>query len=217
MIVFLLFTILISFSIAAKKECNKHSSAHSKFYEINYNKTSTRFFVRETYNLSSDPCESMSNQKFRLLHKKYVLGQDVEHIIDTANSEPDLAKCDKNIRGNLILADHIWNTQIGQLCWDYVKAEKSIVYGTIFQKAMDNVRKCCKLTDDNNDNNDNDDSDDISGATVLSYLFMSAVILLVLMMVIACITMLCVCISRIIKSITPNKPVNSSDSDYDFQ
>jgi len=146
-----------------------------------------------------------------MLYKKYTLGQDVEHIIDTANSEPDLEKCDKNIRGNLILANHIWNTQIGQLCWKHVKDEKSTVYGEIFLKAMHNVRQCCSKSQPNSPTTDDTD---IQVAIVLGYLFMSGIIFLV---VVGGIVNIIACISQILRSWGAlHEPIHSSDSDYDF-
>jgi len=61
------------------------------------------------------------------------------------NTECEIEKCNKNIMGNLLLADSSWNRGMGQLCWEQVKVEKSQVYGPIFYKAMNNVRKCCGL------------------------------------------------------------------------
>lgn len=46
----------------------------------------------------------------------------------------------------MILADSSWNRGVGGLCWDYVKMEKSQVYGNIFNEAYNNVKKFCGMS-----------------------------------------------------------------------
>jgi len=134
----ILFVLFIT-SFAARKNCN---ALHSNFFSDNYGKTNTQFFVRETFTFI-DPCETITNSKFRAKYPQYLSDNQVEHIIDKENSEQDLETCDKNIIGNLVLANGAWNMGAGQLCWDNAKIEKSLVYGDIFPQAMDNVHKCC--------------------------------------------------------------------------
>lgn len=139
-----MFFLFILFSIysCAKKECTQ--TTHSTFYNTNYGKPNVKFFIKETYN-DNNPCEQITNKNFRDLHALFKNGNHVEHIVDITNSEPELSHCTKNIMGNLVLANSGWNQGVGQLCWDYVKIEKSQVYGDIFKKAMDNVKKCCEV------------------------------------------------------------------------
>lgn len=136
-IIFILFEIYLS----AKKKC---VSTHSTFYNTNYGKTNMEFFVPETY-VDTNPREPMTNIKFRSMYPQYLIGNEAEHIIDKTNSEPELEKCNKNIRGNLVMANSSWNKGVGGLCWNYVKLEKKQIYGNIFQRAMDNVKKCCDI------------------------------------------------------------------------
>uniref|UniRef100_A0A6C0C7G7 Uncharacterized protein n=1 Tax=viral metagenome TaxID=1070528 RepID=A0A6C0C7G7_9ZZZZ len=138
-----LFTLFLV-TFAAKEKCN---ALHSTFFNNNYGKTSARFFVKETF-AYTDPCGVITNAEFSKQYPQFKSGNDVEHIIDTAFSEYELRDCDKNIIGNLVMADRSWNRGVGQLCWENVKTEKMIVYEDIFQQAMNNVRKCCNLEQD---------------------------------------------------------------------
>lgn len=141
--IIIIFTTIIVLIAGAIKECR--TSQHSKYYLNNYGKTNNRFFISETYE-NNNPCEIIDNNKFRKLYSQYINSNvQVEHIIDLQNSEPELEYCNKNIRGNMILADGNWNQGVGQLCWDYVKMEKSQVYGNIFNDAYNNVKKCCGM------------------------------------------------------------------------
>ena len=140
----IIFTTVIVLTIGATKKC---VSQHSSFFNDNYGKTNYRFYIPETYE-NTNPCEVIDNIKFRKIYNQYTVGNniDVEHIIDLQNSEPELESCNKNIRGNMILADRSWNRGVGGLCWDYVKMEKSQVYGNIFNQAYNNVKKCCGMS-----------------------------------------------------------------------
>lgn len=126
----------IAINFAAKDTCT------SSFYKENYKKTNIKFFVPETYDITN-PCELITPTQFRKLYPQYLKNNHVEHIIDHANSEQTLQHCNKDIRGNMILANADWNRQVGQLCWDNVKKEKIDVYGNIFRTALDAVTKCC--------------------------------------------------------------------------
>lgn len=135
-------SILLDVSFGARKDC---VSPHSSFYTNNYGKTNVLFFAQQTYKYN-DPCEPVTNNNFRNnLYPQYKEGRDVDHIVDISNSEEELSECDKNIMGNLVLADSGWNRGVGNLCWRYVKAEKQMIYGDIFDRAMYNVRYCCGL------------------------------------------------------------------------
>lgn len=127
---------------AASNKCT--TTTHSKFYLANYSNPDVKFFEPTTYH-NDDPCIVITNGKFRTLHSQYLKNNQVEHIIDISNSEPELAECRKDIMGNLVMANGQWNRGVGQLCWSDVKAEKSLVYGDIFQKALDSVKKCCSI------------------------------------------------------------------------
>src|ERR1044071_832591 len=127
-----LIIVFLTICFAARDTCT------TSFFKNNYGKTNIKFFIPETYD-NTNPCQQMTNTQFRNLYKKYN-SYEVEHIIDHKNSEPTLLHCNKDIRGNMVLADAVWNKQVGQLCWDNVKKEKSLVYGTVFQRAFDAVR-----------------------------------------------------------------------------
>jgi len=65
---------------------------------------------------------------------------EVEHIIPIENDIPELAWCDTNIFGNLIMAYGKWNGELsnGFLC------EKKQIYGNeIYTKAYNSIVKCC--------------------------------------------------------------------------
>lgn len=127
-------------SFAAVTNCN---AEHSSFYNTNSGQS---FFIPQTFmQLSNaDPCETISNSQFRNENKQYLTSNlDTEHIIDLSNSESELAHCNKNIRGNMVLANSNWNRGVGNLCWKYAKSEKRSVYGNIFNQAENNVRVCC--------------------------------------------------------------------------
>lgn len=133
----MLLLLFVSFVLCAKEKCGNYH--HTKFYdEHKLNKDD--YFVSSTYD-DKDPCIMISNEEFRKLYPQFSKGNDVEHIVDTANSEYG---CEKSIMGNLVMANSIWNRQIGNMCWDDVKVEKREIYGEIFDRAVDNVRRCCK-------------------------------------------------------------------------
>ena len=49
------------------------------------------------------------------------------------------------IRGNLIISIGVWNTQVGNMCWDDVEVEKRKVYGNqIMDFALSSVKACCQ-------------------------------------------------------------------------
>lgn len=146
MITFLLVLSLSNFCFGAKKLC---VSRHTGFFYENYNNSNALFFIRETFAPDgSNRCHHITNDYYRnvLYSNINKQGIDTEHIIDLKNSEPELDDCDKEILGNMILANRSWNRAVGSLCWEYVKAEKLQVYGDIFNEAMRNVRECCGLT-----------------------------------------------------------------------
>lgn len=64
---------------------------------------------------------------------------EVEHIIPVSNNIPELAGCNMNIYGNVIMAYGLWNAQLG----NRFLPEKHIIYGDVFLKAYNAVYKCC--------------------------------------------------------------------------
>lgn len=88
-----------------------------------------------------------SRQEFlKRLNMTSADGYDVEHIIDEKHSM--FSGCNKNIYGNIILANSSWNRALGIRTWKWVSAEKEHVYGSIFIQAKHNVRHCCEQDDD---------------------------------------------------------------------
>jgi hypothetical protein len=144
---FFILTIFFVLSDTDKSPCE--TSIHTAFFNDNYGKVPiSDFFLIQSYN-NSDLC--ISNSEFIEPDRHYIppgtlfqveyADYDVEYIIDS--DEGDLSKCKKNIIGNLILSNSIWNRQLDKLCWDYAKEEKMIIYSDIFSQALNNVRKCC--------------------------------------------------------------------------
>lgn len=67
----------------------------------------------------------------------------VEHIIDRSNAMKELDGYNKDILGNVVMAYSKWNSQVGQLVWPYVEAEKREIYGDrIMDFAISSIRKC---------------------------------------------------------------------------
>ena len=130
---------LFAIVFAARKDCGPQ---HSLFYNKNHGKLDVTFFVPETYD-DTNSCELIENTGFKKLYPTHLRGNDMEYIIDKENSEPELENCNKNIKGNMILANRVWKKDIGNLCWIYVKKEKFNIYGNIFSKAMLHVKQCC--------------------------------------------------------------------------
>ncbi len=129
----LVFTLLIAV-LAFRDKCG---SEHSTYFMENKEVP----FIADTFHTKS-VCRKISNAEFRTLVNAPV-GYDVDHIIETENDDPELAKCDKNILGNLILAPSSWNRGVGNLCYQYGRAEKLAVYGNIREMASQNVARCC--------------------------------------------------------------------------
>lgn len=65
---------------------------------------------------------------------------NVEHIIPKEHNIPELEGCNVNIRGNLIMAYALWNTQLSNSHYN----EKKIIYGNLFDRAYKSVYWCCK-------------------------------------------------------------------------
>lgn len=140
---------VISVTLCARVECtNKHTSYYmSRCCPVsNYD----AFFYRETRATSDlDRCEVYTNQRLRGMFSWITPTDHVEHIIDSNNGPSKLINCNKNIRGNLIIAKGQWNTQLGNMCWADVEQEKREVYGNdIFQYAYDSVELCCQLQEE---------------------------------------------------------------------
>lgn len=99
--------------------------------------------VASSFGGGQPPCKKFNRVEFNAAYPHDSKQFHIEHIVELQNSEPSLANCDKDIYGNIILANATWNRAVGNLCWKYTASEKQIVYGAIFQQAMDNVRQCC--------------------------------------------------------------------------
>ena len=83
--------------------------------------------------------------------EKFSKNGDVDHVIDLANSSPRLKKCNKNIYGNMIVANSKWNRQMGWKGWSVVKKEKKELYRKIYNKAKRHIVDCdigCAETND---------------------------------------------------------------------
>ena len=138
----IIFTTVCILTIAAavdKCGANDHST---RWREVSPPRVS--LFLADTYSYGGNKCDTVTNPTYREMLKRagYDLGSmEVEHIIDIAHSE--LPGCNKNIRGNLVIADASWNRGVGNLCWTYASAEKANVYGEIFTNARTAVRECC--------------------------------------------------------------------------
>ena len=93
----------------------------------------------------TDICAPITNSALRTQYPWITSNEDVEHIIDINNGPPELTRCNKRIRGNMIIANGLWNKQVGQLCWKDVSTEKRLVYGDeIYNFAYESVRSCCE-------------------------------------------------------------------------
>lgn len=144
----------------------KHTSYYNEWKAGNFNHDD--FFQRNTYLPFSniDPCMEINSREdyINLLKQlnikcegkwcingewkcKYHNSRDCynrEHIIDLKNSEVEFdATYDKDIAGNFIMAYGAWNQEIGRIKdWNSIKAEKSEIYGQIFNMAYNNVKQC---------------------------------------------------------------------------
>lgn len=74
----------------------------------------------------------------------------VEHMVDSKNSDMVNEGMDVDIYGNIIMANGIWNNQVGGKSWDLVMIEKSDIYGDIFMKAREHIRYCNNIDKKNN-------------------------------------------------------------------
>ncbi len=128
MILILLFTI----TLASRKECKATSTGIP---------LSPSLARPETFGGGQSPCMKLDSRVFKEASPYDTKVLNIEHIVELQNSEMD--ECDKDIFGNVILADAKWNRAVGNLCWKYGSVEKQQVYGPIFQRAIDNVRACC--------------------------------------------------------------------------
>lgn len=148
MLLFMLLVIVESARIHSTK-------SSTKIFDI-YKNNVDLLYMRESFNL--DTCKTYSNRKqfVSMLIKNNIAcrghcyqssyiynspnNYQAEHIIDLKNSI--LENCNKNIYGNLVMAYGKWNMEIGQLTWTDVEKEKRLVYGDIFDKAIENIKIC---------------------------------------------------------------------------
>jgi hypothetical protein len=147
LLVFFIFT----YVLAARPECTTSNTVYYKSHccPIKVN----NFFYPSTSPINAgDRCATITNQELRNQYPWIKSTDQIEHIVDTSNGPDHLKLCNKNIRGNLIVAIGIWNNQVGQLCWKDVEGEKRSVYGnTIFDYTLESVRICCELSTISND------------------------------------------------------------------
>lgn len=141
-IIILLFNIVLS----AKKQCG--TIPHTTYYTTHCCPiTKQNFFYPNTLPIRTDDrCTPYTNPQLRDEYDWIKSSDQVEHIIDTNNGPIELTNCNKNIRGNLVIAIGTWNNQVGQLCWDDVDAEKRLVYGNeTVDFAYESVKLCCEI------------------------------------------------------------------------
>ncbi|CAK7994859.1 Hypothetical protein POVR1_LOCUS377 [uncultured virus] len=128
--------------MAARKECT--SRQQTEYYSAHRKSIPGAFYHPKTASSQEERCNPTTNRYLRKLLN--VSAEDeVEHIIDSTNGPSELIDCDKNIRGNLIIARGTWNNQVGKLCWTHAEAEKRKVYGdVIVDFAYASVNECCQ-------------------------------------------------------------------------
>jgi hypothetical protein len=137
----LLLFLLIACVLCAREECG--SQHVTNYYTSHPNGIPSSFYNPSTASSYEDRCTPITNQEMR---KTYNVGPNdqVEHIVDSNNGPLELHDCNKDIRGNKIIAYGVWNNQAGQLCWKDAEAEKRKVYGDwIFDNAYNAVKECC--------------------------------------------------------------------------
>ncbi len=144
-----------------------------------------------------------NNQGFSCLGKEECY--HVEHIIDKQNSGNN---CNKNIYGNIVMAYNKWNQQVGKLTWEHVKNEKSVVYGDIFNKAMQYVTQCDKSCKFEPNKNNLSDLDYNANLWIIISVLTAVIILLILIICISCCYFKEVCCFK--------NPYNSLDSFVDM-
>ena len=100
------------------------------------------------------------NGQFRCNYGKSQECYNVEHIVDSQNSIPELADYNKNILANVIMAYGCWNQQVGQLRWESVEAEKREIYGNaLMDSAINAIIRCHEYNHAPPDPIENDDED----------------------------------------------------------
>lgn len=139
------FSLLILFALVIyvyAARANSGAKSYTKY--IN----SSNLFINETFQMRYKCRRFDGREEYlrkTLMKLPYFINfskYDVEHIIDKNNSI--WPRCDKDIYGNIILANSSWNRAMGQRTWHLVEDEKKYVYGAIFNKAKDNVLYCCR-------------------------------------------------------------------------
>lgn len=121
--------------MTARPKCS--NLMHTIFYTNHYTTApNDLFFAPDSQRNKTNICKHFTEKQFNNSTNRCV-----DYIIDKENSE--LPDCDKDIVGNMILANCEWKKQAEQLCWKYLKTEKMQVYKNIFTKALENVKYCC--------------------------------------------------------------------------
>lgn len=155
-------------------ECKKDEKEykHTKEYEENWDKTKNEnnyFYINETYGMDiyENPCEEIKyNEKYRKYIKKIIGCEgewciegefkckkdgkrtrecyEAEHIID--KNGPEYKGCNKNIAGNMVMANGKWNGQLGNVArndYESSKKEKEEVYGEErMKRAREIIERC---------------------------------------------------------------------------
>lgn len=108
----------------------------------------THFFVLSSFTGYLSPCEETYNNQLQNNSDWIPDDYRVVDIIDVNNGPPELKRCNKNIKGNKIVAHKGWNEETNKLCWLHLKEEKSTVYGEFFYIAYRSVKECCEQQQD---------------------------------------------------------------------
>jgi len=137
----LLVYVLLHLSSAATTSCS--DEPHTSYYKLHSHEIPQSFYVPSTSADYEDPCQPITNAQMRRQYSWITNEYDIEHIIDTTNGPVELDKCNKDIRGNKVVAIATWNRAIGKKCWKHVEAEKKLVYGNVFDNAYQSVSRCC--------------------------------------------------------------------------
>lgn len=142
-------------------KCNQHTTVFTDWMN-NKTRSNESMFIKNTFG-SNDPCRKYTTRKTYIQYLKdnnitctgplctdnsFGYLTDIEHIIDLKNSI--LPNYDRNIYGNIILANMKWNREMGSKGWNIIQTEKSIVYGEIFNLAIENIIKCNQNETKNN-------------------------------------------------------------------
>ena len=139
-----------------KEPCDFHTETYLN-YKHNKSAVATDMFLPLTYGgyLNVNSCLTFNPSDYReyisLLGNISCSGSlctngtfgsllDVEYIIDLKYSI--LSNCSHNIYGNIVLTNHIWAQEMKYKSWKIIQEEKKHVYGKIFNRATEHIKKC---------------------------------------------------------------------------